>query len=204
MKLTAVQKTRLQALLAHEPSDAAEAAERDFLSTLAGDDLASLKAEADAAKAKAAAEAAAAAGGIPEAAGLVAKIGGLISGNSALVEKLAVANRDKASLSALVATLTTRAEAAEAAKTALEAELATSRATVETLTANAKTVDEALTQHLAGLGMSREKLPAKPPTGGGGGETPIEALVKQMEASTDSAERGRLASQIWTMQGGRN
>lgn len=200
MKLTAEQKTRLEALLkregAGEALNPAESAEKDFLSGLAGDELpAMLAALAPLAAGEGEGEGEGGGETAPESLSIGQRVGALLAGNKKLATDLAAA---KGQLAAAIAARQT-AETAVATLTAERDTLAGERDTlagrVAALEADAKTTDKAVTDALAGLNIPRKDLPK--PGATGGGVDPLEALQTQMEAETDPKKRGVLANQIW-------
>lgn len=211
MKLTAEQKTRLEAFLKREAAgetlNPAEAAEKDFLSGLAGDELPALLAAAKPAGLVGESGAAGEEGepGAETAEGADSdalahltvgqRLSAFVAGNASLA-------RQVATLKGQLAAAITGRQTAETALATLTAErdtLAGERDTlagrVAALEADAKTTDKAVTDALAGLNIPRKELPKPGATGGGG--DPLESLKAQMDAETDPRQKAILGNQLW-------
>ncbi len=210
MKITAEQRARLTELFAKgDDLTEVEAAEKKYLSALAGKELAAeLLAEAEGGGDDDDDDGGAGDdddgggeggdGGAADASLSVGqRISAMVSSNKALAGKIAAANAKAKTALANLAAMTERATKAEASVTELTGQLEEANTTIASLKAEAKTTDEAVTQALAGLNIPRAKMPKK--AGGGSAEQSIEKLNAEIEATDDPKLKGQLANQAWEL-----
>jgi chromosome segregation ATPase len=136
-----------------------------------------------------------------------AQIKAAIADKATLQAKIATLEESASTSAATITDLTSKLEAANAKITTLEADaaevtkaLADHKAEVATLKASEKTVDAAAKEKIRALGISASQLPAaSEKITGETADEKVAALNKQIAASNDPKEKGKLAQQAWDL-----
>lgn len=125
------------------------------------------------------------------------KFRALTASRVGLLTKLSAAAAQIKTLGADLTAMTARATAAETALAEAQASLATLQARVATLEADAKDLNTAVTDELAGTGVDRKELVATDPQGKGGA---VEAAYDDFRAAKTPEEKSAANKRIKALQ----
>jgi len=125
------------------------------------------------------------------------KFRALTASRVGLLNKLSAAAAQMKTLGAELVTMTQRATAAETALAEAQASLATSQARVATLEADAKDLNTAVTDELAGTGVDRKELVATDPQGKGGA---VEAAYDDFRSAKTPEDKAAAHKRLKALQ----
>lgn len=125
------------------------------------------------------------------------KFRALTASRVGLLTKLSAAAAQIKTLGAELVTMTQRATAAETALAEAQASLATSQARVATLEADAKDLNTAVTDELAGTGVDRKELVATDPQGKGGA---VEAAYDDFRSAKTPEDKAAAHKRLKALQ----